>query len=157
MQSIDSSDPDKIRAFEEICRRVGLKLTHQRLEILQALANAKDHPGADDIYKRVKPKISPISFDTVYRTLALFERCGVISRVQYPDDRARYDPDTTPHPHMVCISCKKIEDFHWSTFDEVEIPEETGKWGLIKSKHLEFRGICRECVENEKKRRKIKG
>ncbi len=151
MQDTDSSGRDLVNAFEEICRRAGLKLTAQRLAILHTLTNARDHPGAEHIYEQVKSKVPPISFDTVYRTLALFERCGVIARVQYPDDRARYDPDTTAHPHIVCINCKKIEDFHCSTFEKVKIPEETEKWGLIKSKHLEFRGICRECLENERK------
>ncbi|NIS62613.1 MAG: transcriptional repressor [Proteobacteria bacterium] len=150
MQGTDSSSRDLVKDFENICRREGLKLTYQRLAILHALANAKDHPGAEDMYEQVKSKVPPISFDTVYRTLALFERCGVIARVQCPDDRARYDPNTAPHPHIVCMNCKKIEDFHSSTFDEVKIPEETEQWGLIKSKHLEFRGICRKCLENEK-------
>lgn len=153
MQGTDSSSRDLVKAFEDTCRRESLKLTYQRLAILHALANAKDHPGAEDIYEQVKSKVPPISFDTVYRTLALFERFGVIARVQYPDDRARYDPDTAPHPHIVCINCKKIEDFHSSTLDEVKIPEETEKWGMVKSKHLEFRGICRKCLENEKKER----
>lgn len=152
MQDTDSPSRDLVKAFEDTCRRESLKLTYQRLAILHALANAKDHPGAEDIYEQVKSKVPPISFDTVYRTLALFERFGVIARVQYPDDRARYDPNTASHPHIICIYCKKIEDFHCSTFDEVKIPEEIEQWGLLKSKHLEFRGICRKCLENEKKR-----
>jgi len=144
-----SSEQHKIKAAEEICRGLGLKLTHQRLEILRELAIARDHPSAEDIYKRVKPKIPPISFDTVYRTLALFERSRVIARVQHLDDRTRYDPNTRLHHHMVCIKCKKIEDFYWSALDGMDIPEETKDWGLIKGKYLELRGLCRECLEKE--------
>jgi len=151
MRGIDSSDQDKVRAVEAICRGSGLKFTHQRLEILHVLAVAKDHPSAEDVYKRVKPKIPPISFDTVYRTLALFERYGVIARVQHLDDRTRYDPNTIPHPHMVCVNCKKIDDFHWPALDDMDIPEETEGWGLIRSTHVELRGMCRECLEREKK------
>jgi Fur family peroxide stress response transcriptional regulator len=142
-------DREKIKAAEEICRGLGLKLTHQRLEILRELTMAKDHPSAEDIYKRVKPKIPPISFDTVYRTLALFERSGVIARVHHLDDRTRYDPDTSKHHHMVCIKCKKIRDFTWPALDRMDVPEETKDWGLIKGKYLEIRGLCRECLEKE--------
>jgi Fur family peroxide stress response transcriptional regulator len=145
----NSSDREKIKAAEEICRGLGLKLTHQRLEILRELATAKDHPSAEDVYKRVKPKIPPISFDTVYRTLALFERAGVIARVDHLDDRTRYDPDTSKHHHIVCIKCKKIRDFTWPALDRMDIPEETKDWGLIKGKYLEIRGLCRECLEKE--------
>lgn len=110
---------------------------------------AKDHPSVEHLYKRVKPKIPPISFDTVYRTLALFERNGVIARVHYLDDRTRYDPDTSKHYHMVCIKCKKIRDFTWPALDGMDIPEETKDWGLIKGKYLELRGLCRKCLEKE--------
>ncbi len=151
MRGTDSSSQDKVRTVEEIFRRSGLKLTHQRLEILHVLASAKDHPSAEDVYKRVKPKIPPISFDTVYRTLALFERYGVIARVQHFDDRTRYDPNTTPHPHMVCVNCKKIDDFYWPGLGDMDIPEGTKGWGLIRSTHVELRGTCRECLEREKK------
>ena len=146
-----SSERDKFKIAEQLCRGLGLKLTHQRLEILRELAIAKDHPSAEDIYKRVKPKIPPISFDTVYRALALFERSGVIARVHHLDDRTRYDPNTTPHYHMVCIKCKKIKDFSWSALDGMEIPEETKGWGDVQGKYLEVRGVCRECLKNEKK------
>ena len=53
---------------------------------------AKDHPSVEDVYKRVKAKIPPISFDTVYRSLALFERKGVITMMRRLDDRTRYKP-----------------------------------------------------------------
>jgi len=149
MQS--NSERDKFKASKEICRSLGLKLTHQRLEILRELVIAKDHPSAEDVYKRVKPKIPPISFDTVYRTLALFERSGVIVRVHHLDDRARYDPNTSKHHHIVCIKCKKIQDFTWPALDWMEVPEETKGWGEIEGKYLELRGICLECLKNKKK------
>jgi len=147
----NSSQRDKFKAAEKICRSLGLKLTHQRLEILRQLAIAKDHPSAEDVYKRVKPRMTPISFDTVYRTLALFERSGIIARVHHLDDKTRYDPNTTKHHHMVCTKCKKIQDFFWPTLDGMEVPGETKEWGEIQGKYLELRGICRECLSHEKK------
>ena len=149
MHDTDSPDRDTAKTAKAICRGLGLKLTHQRLEILRELAIAKDHPSAEDIYKRVKPKIPPISFDTVYRTLALFERSGVIARVHHLDDRTRYDPNTSKHHHMVCIKCKKIQDFTWPALDGMQIPAETEGWGKIQGKYLELRGICRECLGSE--------
>jgi Fur family peroxide stress response transcriptional regulator len=146
-----SSQQDRIKTAEKICRGLGLRLTHQRLEILRELASAKDHPSAEDVYSRVKPRIPPISFDTVYRTLGLFERNGVIARVQHLDDKTRYDPNTSKHHHMVCIKCKKIQDFSWPTLDGMEVPKETEGWGEIQGTYLELRGVCQECLSHEKK------
>jgi Fur family peroxide stress response transcriptional regulator len=149
----DTFSTYKLQAFREICRESGLKLTHQRLEIFRILTNAEDHPSAEDVYERVKPKIPPISFDTVYRTLALFERCGVIARVNHLADRTRYDSNMTVHHHMVCTRCKKIRDFYWPALDEMETPGTTKGWGSIEGKYLELRGICRDCLEDARKKR----
>ena len=146
----DSFPADRLKGFEEICRESGLKLTHQRLEIFRTLANAEDHPSAENVYERVKAKIPPISFDTVYRTLALFERHGVIARVNHLADRTRYDSNLTVHHHIVCIKCKKIRDFYWPALDEMEAPDETKGWGSIEGKYLELRGVCRECLDDAK-------
>ena len=148
----DSFPRDRLKGLEEISRESGLKLTHQRLEIFRVLVNAEDHPSAEDVYERVKPKIPPISFDTVYRTLALFERHGVVARVNHLADRTRYDSKMTVHHHMVCTRCRKIRDFYWPALDEMKAPDETKGWGSIEGKYLELRGICRDCLEDAKKK-----
>ena len=139
----------KFETLQRLSRELGLKLTHQRLEILYAVATAENHPSAEDVYRHVRPKMPTISFDTVYRTLALFERQGIIGKMQYLNDRARYDPNTSPHYHMVCTQCKRIEDFNWATLDTLEMPEETKGWGRIQGKYLELRGICQDCLNKE--------
>ena len=154
MAGRNTSARDKSKAFEGICRESGLKLTHQRLEIFKVLADAKDHPSAEDVYQRVKPRIPPISFDTVYRALALFERHGVIAKVHQLTDRTRYDPNTAVHHHIICMKCKEILDFNWPILDKMEVPQETKAWGSIKGKYLELRGICRKCLKKEKGKKK---
>jgi len=139
--------------FEKICRDHGLKLTHQRMEIFRELASSSEHPSAEKIYKRLLSKFPTISLDTVYRTLFTFEKIGVISRVQALDDRGRFDANLTHHHHMVCTTCKSIMDFYWPTFDKIQLPLETKKWGRIKSKQVELRGVCDNCMEMKHKSR----
>lgn len=141
--------PDQIRIFKKICNKLGLKVTHQRLEIYIELSSARDHPSAEEVFKRIKRRLPTVSFDTVYRTLALFERYRVITRVSKVDDRTRYDSNMEPHYHLVCTRCKKIQDFFWPNFDHLTVPIETEEWGLIEDRHIEFRGICRNCLEKE--------
>ena len=144
---------NRLQTLQELCREQGLKVTHQRLEILQAVAGAANHPSAEEVFKKVKVKMPTISFDTVYRNLALFEKHRVIARVQYLNDRTRYDSNINPHHHLVCVKCKKIEDFFWPAADTMRIPEETGTWGVVNMKYVELRGLCRACLEAEKKKR----
>ena len=144
------SHKEGLRDLSAIFKEHRLKLTRQRLEIFNVLTSMEDHPSAEDVYAAVKTKIPTISFDTVYRTLALFERHGVVSRVQSLDDRTRYDPNANPHCHLVCKKCKKIVDFSWPALDGLRAPDEIEGWGAIEHKYLEFRGICSECLAGEK-------
>jgi len=133
-----------------LLKGTGLKLTQQRLEILYILMSDVDHPSAEDIYERIKLKMPTISFDTVYRTLALFERHGIVSRVHYLDDKSRYDPNTTHHCHFVCTRCKTIKHFQWSELDELTVPDEVQRWGEVKDRYLEIRGVCQDCLRKER-------
>lgn len=142
----------KLKAFETCCRREGLKLTHQRLEIFRELASTYDHPSANAIYQRVQVRIPTISLDTVYRTLLTFEDCGLIARIHAFDDQARFDADVTPHQHLACIECKRVEDLHWEGFEDIEPPKRTEEWGEVKSKHVVLRGICKKCLKKQAKK-----
>ena len=138
---------DKLDAFEKICRENGLKMTHQRLQIFSELASSAEHPSAESIFKRLISRFPTLSLDTVYRTLFTFEKLGIISKVQAIDDRARFDGNPLPHHHMVCTKCKNIIDFYWPAFDEIQLPHETKKWGRIKSRQVEVRGLCDRCLD----------
>lgn len=142
---------DKIRLFQHICEEEGLKLTHQRLEILRELDKATDHPSVETIHKRVQARIPTISLDTTYRTLSTFERYGLVSKVLVHEDRARFCGDPSPHHHLYCKSCKEIGDFPWDKLDGVDLPAEIEKWGQISSKTLILEGTCNKCLKQENK------
>ncbi len=142
---------EKLRRFENVCKQFGIRLTYQRLEIFRELSRDEKHPSAEDIFKRIKRRIPTVSFDTVYRTLSTFERCGIIRRVQVLDDRGRFDANLKWHHHLVCTRCKRITDFYWPNFDNMDFPNEVGAWGKIKTKHAELRGLCQECAGKKEK------
>jgi len=141
----------KLRTFRELSRQIGLKLTHQRLELLDVLSSMSDHPSAEDVFDKVKKRIPTIAFDTVYRTLSLFERHGLISRVNYLDGRTRYDSVTEEHCHLICTRCRKIVDFYWPEVDRLQVPRGAKNWGNVKNKYLELRGLCQGCLTKDTK------
>ena len=99
------------------CKALGLSLTPQRLAVYQILAGTGEHPGAEDIYQRLKPSIPSLSRGTVYRTLTLFESHGLVSRVPVSDDQARFDANLDNHHHLVCVRCQcvtDVQDSRWT-------------------------------------------
>jgi Fur family peroxide stress response transcriptional regulator len=148
MKTIERSD-DSPGAIESLFRKKGIRLTPQRLEIYRELMGADDHPSAEVVHKRLLPRLPAVSLDTVYRTLDLFERMGLISRVEILDDRSRYEPNTEPHHHFVCVICKRIMDFPWPAVDSLQPPPQATRWGKIFSSHLELRGVCGTCLRKQ--------
>jgi Fur family transcriptional regulator, peroxide stress response regulator len=131
--------------FRKVCKERGIKVTPQRTEIFREIMRAHDHPCAEDIYTLVKDRLPSISLDTVYRTLSTFESCGLISRVQFLEDKTRFDPNRRHHHHMFCTVCRSLTDFYWPDLDNAELPSEVSRWGRTQTTHLQVRGECSKC------------
>ena len=122
---------------------IGLKLTPQRLAILDFLEGNTDHPSADDIYKAVSVQHPTMSFATVYNTLDTLKDKGHILELTIDPDKKRFDPCTDPHHHLICLSCKRVEDIHMMF--NLDLPEAMKGEFRITGNHIEFYGICPVC------------
>jgi len=135
-----------LEMFKTISQDKGLRLTHQRLEILRELVEAKDHPSAEMVFGRVRRRLPTISLDTVYRTLSTFDDLGLIMRVPVTGDQGRFDADTSPHHHFVCSRCKSIYDFMWDEFDKLILPMDSAALGRVDDRRVVVRGVCQDCL-----------
>lgn len=137
----------QLARFEEKCRYAGLKVTQQRLEIFRELALADDHPTAETLHTRLLERLPTLSLDTVYRTLATFEKHALVTRVQTPESQARFELrlGEKRHHHLICRNCGQITDFVWNSFDAAPPPETAADWGCIESQSATLFGVCRKC------------
>ena len=100
---------DEIRQSLTTC---GLKATHQRIVVLEAVAELHgSHPTAEDIFQRLRPANPTISLGTVYKTLDTFTETGMLRRVVSEGGSKRYDANTMTHSHIYCSKTKEIVDF----------------------------------------------
>jgi len=135
----------KMDMFYKRSKEHGLKITPQRTAIYEELLKAKDHPTADDIYKRIVKKIPNISFDTVNRTLLTFSKIGITNVVEGYGQAKRYDPDMDIHHHFRCIQCGSIIDLYNREFDNITVPEEVNKQFTVINKKVVLEGLCIKC------------
>jgi len=151
--SVSQEELDRrIQVFTEACSIAGIRMTHQRMEVFKEVAKTDEHPDAETIYGRVRLRIPAMSLDTVYRTLTMLEKLGVVSRVYALCDRARFDATVTPHHHFVCTQCGMLRDFLSTEADKLPVPPEVQSWGVMKSIHLEVRATCSKCAQRMKDR-----
>ena len=124
-------------------RDSGLKLTPQRLAILEYLDGNKEHPSAEDVYKAVSRKFPTMSLATVYNTLMTLKQRGLVKELTMDPLRMRFDPQPTPHHHLICMDCRKIIDIQ-SRF-KINLPEMEQEGFEIVGNHIEFYGRCSKC------------
>ena len=121
----------------------GIKLTPQRLAILDYLEGNTGHPSADDIYKAVQQTFPTMSFATVYTTLETLRQRGMLAELTIDPAKKRFDPNTERHHHLICTSCKKVVDVHGDFC--LDIPAGVADGFNLTGNHIEFYGICPEC------------
>lgn len=132
-------------AKKGIYRGAGLRLTPQRLAILAYLEGNRQHPSAEDVYKAVRGKFPTMSFATVYNTLEALRRQGAVAELSLEAGKKRFDPDTRPHHHLICIICKRIEDVYSASSPALPRTERAGF--KVLGSHVEFFGLCPACRE----------
>jgi Fur family peroxide stress response transcriptional regulator len=135
----------RLDTFRRRCADLGLALTPQRLAIYQVLAADDSHPGAEDIYRRVKPAVPSLSLGTVYRTLELFEAQGLVSRVHALGDQARFDANLDAHHHLVCVHCRRMIDFADPRLEQLPIREAAPDDFQVLGHRLHVLGLCGSC------------
>ncbi len=126
-------------------RERGLKVTPQRLAIIEVLIEERDlHPGARLVYKEAKKKKKGLSLSTTYATLNEFSRHGIIKTLQFDRMENRYDGNLEEHINLICERCKKILDYKVPmTVDQRKVAKKTGF--SITDTRLEYYGHCQEC------------
>ena len=136
----------RMKRFETVCRAEGIKLTLQRIEIFREVAQAGDHPDADQVFQRVRGRMPTVSLDTVYRTLWLLKDLGLVVMLGSSRERTRFDANLNSHHHFVCGQCGFTRDFYSADLDNINLPDSVDTFGEIEATHVEVRGVCRECV-----------
>ncbi|HCR12305.1 transcriptional repressor [Solidesulfovibrio sp.] len=135
-----------MEALKQLFAKSGLKFTTQRYLVYKAMTTTRDHPSAETVWRRVRETAPAISLDTVYRTLSALEARGLVSRVPCGGDEGRFDGDVTPHHHLVCLSCGRIEDFTMPGADLDDLPPAVAAWGVPRDAQILVRGVCRACL-----------
>jgi Fur family ferric uptake transcriptional regulator len=129
--------------------------TAPREAILDLMSRTPKHMSAKDIYVALYKMYPGIGLTTVYRTLDLLVRMGVINKFAFGDGQNRYEFKSEDkkghHHHVICSECGKIIDYSDSLEDELELVKKTEKRLSEKynfkvlGHNIEFYGLCEKC------------
>jgi len=122
-----------------------IRPTFQRIKILEYLLNNPGHPTVDQVFRELSSEVPTLSKTTVYNTLNLFLKAGLVRLLSIEESENRYDIITENHGHFKCDRCGIISNFNIN-IDRLEPDELTGY--QISDKSVYFKGICRNCLAN---------
>jgi Fe2+ or Zn2+ uptake regulation protein len=126
-------------------REHGLKLTPQRIAIIEALIEKTFlHPGASLIYEEARKRIKSLSLSTVYATLNELTKYGIIKMLEFDKMENRFEGNIAAHINLVCKGCGKIMDYKLSiSIDPKEVAKRARFW--VTDNRFEFYGYCQNC------------
>ena len=130
-----------------LLREHGNKLTPQRHVVLRVIASSQDHLTPEAIFEKSRELDPNIGKVTVYRTLDLLDKLGLVCKIHSKEGRRSYmmRRPSEHHHHLVCSDCGKVVDLTACDLIEAgkKVAEESGF--TIKGHLLEFYGICPDC------------
>ncbi len=115
-----SKNPSEL-SLEESCVAHGMRMTDQRRTIARVIEAAADHPDVEELYRRASALDPRISLSTVYRTVNLFEEAGLVTKHDFKDGRARFEPiPDEHHDHLIDIRSGKVIEFRNEEIEAIQ-------------------------------------
>jgi Fe2+ or Zn2+ uptake regulation protein len=139
-----------------VVERRGIRLTAQRRALIETIQEATSHLDAASLLKLARRRDPNIDRATVYRTIDLLKRMGMIDELDLmhiEGEKHYYEVKTQKdHLHLACFGCGEIREFTSPSFERLK--QEIGMKNQfeIQAMRLEVGGLCRQCAAQKRKK-----
>ncbi len=129
----------------------GKRVTNQRALIIEIIRQGEGHLDADEIYRRAREKGTRLSLSTVYRTLQMLKKLGLVEELHFDEEHHHYEvKPSAEHHHLICLGCGRVIEFNrpLSRYIKRNIPEAKGF--DIAETEVRMSGYCSKCRRSRK-------
>lgn len=129
----------------------GKRVTNQRALIMEIIRQREGHLDADEIYRRAREKEPRLSLSTVYRTLQMLKKLGLVEELHFDEEHHHYEvKPSAEHHHLICLGCGRVIEFNrpLSRYIKRNIPEAKGF--DIAETEVRMSGYCFKCRRSRK-------
>ena len=142
-----ASIDQELERFQRFLQGEGLKLTNERAALVREIFAQHYHFDADELLIRLKQRNIKISRATIYRTLELLVKSGMVRRVHLGEDHYHYESvgADSHHDHLICTTCGDVIEFHDPVLEARQ--REICKKNKFKPTfhNLQILGVCNDC------------
>jgi len=137
-----------VHLFRRYLRDQGLPVTQQREAIAEVVFSSPEHLSVEEIEARLRERGERIGKATIYRTLEMLVRSGLVAEHDFGEGFKRYEHlfgQMPVHEHLVCTECGKVTEIQDAEL--VRLQEEVAKRsGFLPARYrLEIYGLCADC------------
>jgi len=138
----------EIGRFQNFLLQQGLKLTTERSALVREIFAIHYHFEADELLFKMKEKGLKISRATVYRTLELLVKSGMVRRVHLGEEHYHYEHVTgdSHHDHLICTTCGGVIEFHDELLEQRQRDICERKKFTPTFHNLQILGVCDSCT-----------
>lgn len=142
IENLKDEDQDKrLSELKNIFKDKKIRISYQRLLILDYLITHPIHPTAEKIFNDLMEKDPVISQATVYNSLNLFVKHNLVKELDFNMTSKRYEFKRSSHGHFICESCGSIKDLEIVDIEKPDMLEDY----TIDTIEVIYRGICPDC------------
>jgi Fur family ferric uptake transcriptional regulator len=137
----------EVARFQHFLTRQGQKLTNERAALVREIFSTHYHFEADELLFKMKEKSVKISRATIYRTLELLVKSGMVRRVHLGEDHYHYEyvSGNSHHDHLICTTCGSVIEFHDPLLETRQLEICERKKFTPTFHNLQILGICDSC------------
>lgn len=137
-----------IHLFRRYLRQQGLPVTQQREVVADVLFNSSEHLSVEDIEARLRSRGERIGKATIYRTMEILVRSGLVEEHDFGEGFKRYEHlfgHQPAHQHLICTHCGTVAEFQRPEIERLQ-DEVARMHGFLPTRHrLEIYGLCGDC------------
>jgi Fur family ferric uptake transcriptional regulator len=136
------------KALRKTLHERGMRMTPQRQLVLDAVREL-EHATPDQICQRVQITAPTVNITTIYRTLDLLDKLGLVRHTHLGHGAPTYSADDHEHVHLVCHRCGRMDEIPCELLEGLAGTLGDAHGFELDASHLALSGTCRDCLKQE--------
>lgn len=136
-----------VERFRRYLRDHHQPVTQQRDHVAEIVLTSDDHLSVEQIRRRLAERGTRVGLATIYRTVDLLTRSGLVRGHDFGQGFRRFEPVPTQstHEHLICERCGSVTEFAHERLERM-LPIIADEYGFRPERHrIEIYGVCRDC------------
>jgi Fur family peroxide stress response transcriptional regulator len=134
----------KSEQMARLLREKSIRVTSQRMAVLEYLYHNPNHPTVRDIQRQVRKRFPFISRATIYNVIKTLVDGGLLQEIMVRQENKHFDWNVSSHHHFKCVKCGRVDDIPYSVLTAAQVARNVAGY-RVSEVRVVMEGTCRGC------------